>query len=522
MGINTHSKTYKNSKKDSNNNCTKNSKNEIDNSQPTKRRKTNIPQNSANLRIPLEELDNRTKNSKNGIDNLQPIKHRKINILPNSAISCIPLKESAITKGNNIIESESNLDNQPVAMNSNLNVTNNLLRYMPKVKIQEPCLSAASKKLKCIDPNPCKKSQRSSPDIVSLDTDDNDTSNDTSDDTSDDTLNNTPDNVSDDTPNDTLNNTPDNAPDDTLNNVPNISKDIPDDDTFENDSHQNSLTYKPKFVLRYSPDLMSQEHILHSYETNPVTFHSNLNKPIHLDNSINHAIPDMLAILVNEAKIMFLRARNPPPAACSMLVKLVAPGFAETSKTTSFLKSKLNAYYADYRSRLNTEARAYAEDYINNNNITTLNNVPNIEDLGSYVDDMVIFQCLKNPIAQVTESWWEGDHQDSVDAFRMFIASAIRIHIINVLKCKDDPHISNTSALNEVKALDYITRDIHLPHYNTTNHANSIDLNLFETSTNYRSHGRGRGRGRGCGRMAMAIMEDLVGNRMKICILQII
>ena len=56
MGINTRSKTYKNSKKDSNNNCTKNSKNEIDNSQPTKRRKTNISQNSANLRIPLEEL----------------------------------------------------------------------------------------------------------------------------------------------------------------------------------------------------------------------------------------------------------------------------------------------------------------------------------------------------------------------------------------------------------------------------------------------------------------------------------
>ncbi|GES92545.1 hypothetical protein GLOIN_2v1881169 [Rhizophagus clarus] len=276
---------------------------------------------------------------------------------------------------------------------------------MPKVKIQEPCLSVASKKLKCIDSNPCKKSQRSSPDIVSLDTDDNDTSNDTSDDTS----------------NDTLNNTPDNAPDDTLNNVPNISKNIPDDDTFENDSHQNSLTYKPKFVLHYSSDLISQEHILHSYETNLVTFHSNLNKPIHLNNSINHATPDMLAILVNEAKIMFLRARNFPPAACSMLVKLVALGFTKTSKTTSFLKSKLNAYYADHHSRLNTEARAYAEDYINNNNITILYNVPNIKDLGSYVDDMVIFQCLKNPIAQVTES----------------CAKMI------------DSHISNTPALND-------------------------------------------------------------------------
>lgn len=75
----------------------------------------------------------------------------------------------------------------------------------------------------------------------------------------------------------------------------------------------------------------------------------------------------MLAILVNEAKIMFLRARNPPQSACSMLVKLVAPGFTESSRTLSFLRSKLNSYYADHRSRLNTEARAYGEDYINNN-----------------------------------------------------------------------------------------------------------------------------------------------------------
>ena len=75
----------------------------------------------------------------------------------------------------------------------------------------------------------------------------------------------------------------------------------------------------------------------------------------------------MLAILVNEAKIMFLRARNPPPAACSMLVKLVAPEFTEASKTATFLRSKLNGYYADHRSRLNTEARAYGEDYIINN-----------------------------------------------------------------------------------------------------------------------------------------------------------
>jgi hypothetical protein len=83
-----------------------------------------------------------------------------------------------------------------------------------------------------------------------------------------------------------------------------------------------------------------------------------------------------------------------------------------------------------------------------------------------------------------------------VDAFRLFIASSIRIHIVNILKNKDDPYISNTPALNEVKALDYITKDIQLPHYNSTNHANSIDFNRFESS-NYRSHGRGHGRRRG-------------------------
>lgn len=54
MGINTRSKTYKNSKKDSNNR-TKNSKNEVNNPQATKRRKTNILPKSANPSIPIEE-----------------------------------------------------------------------------------------------------------------------------------------------------------------------------------------------------------------------------------------------------------------------------------------------------------------------------------------------------------------------------------------------------------------------------------------------------------------------------------
>ncbi|PKC03549.1 hypothetical protein RhiirA5_503371 [Rhizophagus irregularis] len=102
MEINTRSKTLKSSKKDSNN-CTKNSKNKIDNSQATKNRKTNnVLPNSANLSLPIEESEN----------NLTLI------------------IKVAVAKGNDIIEPESNIDNQPVATNSNLNVTNNLLRYI--------------------------------------------------------------------------------------------------------------------------------------------------------------------------------------------------------------------------------------------------------------------------------------------------------------------------------------------------------------------------------------------------------
>ncbi|CAB4430861.1 unnamed protein product [Rhizophagus irregularis] len=302
----------------------------------------------------------------------------------------------------------------------------------------------------------------------------------------------------DDSPNDSLDDSPNDSPKD-ISNDDISNDDIPDNSHIQtsDDSHLNSLTYKPKFVLRYSPDLIKQEPTSHSHETSPATFHSNLNKPTNLDNSINHAIPEMLAILVNEAKIMFLRARNPPPAAYNTLVKLVAQGFTETSKTASFLRSKLNAYYADHQSRLNTEARAYGQDYIINNDITS-DDIPTIEDLGSYVDDTVIFQCLRNPIAQVIDSWWEDD-KDAVDAFRMLIASAIKIHIINILKCKEEPHISNAPALNEVKTLDYITRDLHLPHNNATNYANNIDL--LESSRSNGSHrcGRGRERGRSCG-----------------------
>jgi len=88
----------------------------------------------------------------------------------------------------------------------------------------------------------------------------------------------------------------------------------------------------------------------------------------------------------------------------------------------------------------------------------TLENIPDVETLGSYVDDNVIFRCLSNPMARVTDEWW--DDQDAVDSFRLFIASSIRIHIINILKCNEDPLISNTPALNDVKTLDYIIRDL--------------------------------------------------------------
>jgi hypothetical protein len=99
-------------------------------------------------------------------------------------------------------------------------------------------------------------------------------------------------------------------------------------------------------------------------------------------------------------------------------------------------------------------------------------------------------------MARVTDEWW--DDQDAVDSFRLFIASSIRIHIINILKCNEDPLISNTPALNEVKTLDYITRDLQLSHYNETNFANEI--NLLQSTEHGRGRGRGRSRGRGRGR----------------------
>ncbi|PKC58499.1 hypothetical protein RhiirA1_495536 [Rhizophagus irregularis] len=358
MGINTCLKTLKSSKKDSNN-CTKNSKNKVDNSQITKRRKTNnVLPNSANFSLFIEESDP------------APCSHLALAASKNSV-------KNSVKNSNN--------------------------------------------KLKYTNPNISKKNlknQRSS----HLDTD--------------------VDNTSDDTPG----SIPNDFPKDIIH--------IIDDDTSDENSHHNSLAYKLKFVL-YSSDLIKQEPTSHSHETSPATFQSNLNKPTNLnkstnlDNSINHATPEMLAILVNEAKIMFLRARNPH--------------------------------------QLHTICCIISDD------------ISSIEDLGSYVDDTVIFQCLRNPIAQVIDLWWEDD-KDTVDAFRMLIVSAIKIHIINILKCKEEPHISNAPALNEVKTLDYITRDLRLPHPNATNYANNIDLNLLESSRSNGSCGRGCGRRcrRGC------------------------
>ncbi|PKY38905.1 hypothetical protein RhiirA4_392647 [Rhizophagus irregularis] len=55
---------------------------------------------------------------------------------------------------------------------------------------------------------------------------------------------------------------------------------------------------------------------------------------------------------------------------------------ARQMNATRYRKGVATVVDADHRSF--TEARAYDEDYINNNNIT-LNDVQSIEDLGSYV-----------------------------------------------------------------------------------------------------------------------------------------
>ena len=75
----------------------------------------------------------------------------------------------------------------------------------------------------------------------------------------------------------------------------------------------------------------------------------------------------MLTTLVNETKIMFLRARDPLFSVYIILVKMVAFGFVKTNKTIFFFRSKICAYYANHHTQLNIEFRAYAKDYIYNN-----------------------------------------------------------------------------------------------------------------------------------------------------------
>ncbi|GES82344.1 hypothetical protein GLOIN_2v1881169 [Rhizophagus clarus] len=120
-----------------------------------------------------------------------------------------------------------------------------------------------------------------------------------------------------------------------------------------------------------------------------------------------------------------------------------------------------------------------------------------VESLGSFVNDTVIYQCLKNLVAQVSEEWWDNN-KDSVNAFRLLIVKCIKIHMVNILKCVDEPLLTNAPALNEVKTLDYITCDLTLPHHNQTNFVNEINFNALEASTSYRN-GRGCGHRCGCG-----------------------
>jgi len=120
--------------------------------------------------------------------------------------------------------------------------------------------------------------------------------------------------------------------------------------------------------------------------------------------------------------------------------------------------------------------------------------MPTIDDLKEYVDETCIYQCLKTSMVQVPEEWWDNN-LTAVDAFRLFIASAIKIHITNILKCRVEPHLSNTSALNEVKSLDHITCNLQIPHVHSTDFANEVNFNSGPTSgSSQRFRGRGSSR----------------------------
>ena len=120
----------------------------------------------------------------------------------------------------------------------------------------------------------------------------------------------------------------------------------------------------------------------------------------------------------------------------------------------------------------------------------TLDNIPTIYDLKEYVDETCIFQCLKTPMGQLSDEWWDEDLA-AVEKFRKFISSAMIIHMVNILKCTADPHLHNTPALNEVKSLDHFTCHLQLPHIHLTNYANEINFN--NTANSRFARGRGRG-----------------------------
>ena len=139
-------------------------------------------------------------------------------------------------------------------------------------------------KSKCKGPNTTKnlKNHDPVPEIISVDSSDNFPNDDISDNVLAD--NNITNDISDDIPDDVSNDVSGDIPD-------NISDNI-SDDIFENDSHCNSLTDKPKFVLRYSSNLKKQESVPHSYETSQKSAsvnssHSNSNS-FYSNNSINH------------------------------------------------------------------------------------------------------------------------------------------------------------------------------------------------------------------------------------------
>jgi hypothetical protein len=92
--------------------------------------------------------------------------------------------------------------------------------------------------------------------------------------------------------------------------------------------------------------------------------------------------------------------------------------------------------------------------------------------------------------------------------------TTIRIYIINVLNCNNDPYLTNTSALNEVKTLNYITCELHLPHNNSINYANKINASLLNNSSSqnqrhsrYRRE-RERGRECECGQLDMVEISE--------------